>query len=158
MNRTIAIFEPHQNSLVKTKSVKNTDFFRNIKQVREFEFGIFYFFDGLVISEMKDGVIFNWKMAQKAIDAAREVLGENAPIAYISNRINSYYIVPTDWIKFYKNREQLNFYSVVGYTKGNIISLYLERLFFRSSIRKFNDLEEAIDWSIQKIASQKVVS
>ncbi len=137
------------------KSVKNIDFFKNIRQVREFEFGVFYFFDGLVISEMKNGVIFNWNMAQKAIKAAHEVLGEDAQIAYISNRINNYYVVPTDWIKFYKNRHQLNFYSVVGYTKGNVVSLYLERLFFRNSIRKFTDLEEAIQWSMEKIASAK---
>jgi len=137
------------------KSVKNTDFFRNIRQVREFEFGVFYFFDGLVISEMKNGVIFNWAMAQKAINAAYEVLGEDVQIAYISNRIHSYYVVPTDWIKFYKNRHQLNFYSVVGYTNGNRISLFLERFFFRNSIRKFTDLEEAIAWSMEKISAQK---
>ena len=137
------------------KSVKNIDFFKNIRQVREFEFGIFYFFDGLVISEMKDGVIFNWNMAQKAIKAAHEVLGEEAQIAYISNRINSYYIVPSDWVKFFKNRHQLKFYSVVGYTKGNRVSLFLERLFFRNSIRKFTDLEEAIQWSVDKMASEK---
>lgn len=139
------------------KSVKNLDFFKNIRQVREFEFGIFYFFDGLVISEMKDGVVFNWRMAEKAIKAAHEVLGEGTPIAYISNRINSYFVVPTDWVKFYKNRHQLHFYSVVGYTKGNVLSLFLERLFFRNSIRKFTDLEEAIQWSMKKIASKKVL-
>lgn len=139
------------------KNVKEIDFFKNVKQIHEFDFGIFYYFDGLVISEMNEGVVFRWKMAQKAIKAAHEIFGEHAPIAYISNRINSYYVVPTDWIKFFKNRHQLNFYSVVGYTKGNRVSLYLERLFFRNSIRKFTDLEEAIDWSMEKIASQKTV-
>lgn len=137
------------------KSVKNLDFFKNIRQVREFEFGIFYFFDGLVISEMKDGVVFNWKMAEKAIAAAHEVLGEDTPINYISNRINSYFIVPSDWIKFFKNRHQLQSYSVVGYTKGNVVSLFLERLFFRNSIRKFTDIEEAIHWSMGKITAKK---
>jgi len=116
------------------KSVKQTDFFKNIRQVREFEFGTFYFFDGLVISEMKEGVIFRWKMADRAIKAAHEVLGQEKPIVYISNRINSYF-----------------FYSVVGSTRGSFASLILERLFFRSSIRKFSDLEEAINWSVEKI-------
>lgn len=136
------------------KSVKNIDFFKNIRQVREYDFGIFYFFDGLVISEMKEGVIFGWKMAEKAVKAAHEVMGQDTPIAYISNRINSYYVVPTDWVKFYKNRHQLHFYSVVGYTKGNVVSLFLERLFFRNSIRKFTDLEEAIDWSLARIKQE----
>jgi len=137
------------------KSVKQLNFFKNIKQVREFEFGVFYFFDGLVISEMKEGVLFRWKMAEKAIEAAYEVLGTEASIGYISNRINNYYVVPSDWIKFYKNRHQLHFYSVVGKTKGSSASLFLERMFFRNSIRKFTDLEEAIDWSLTKIKEKK---
>lgn len=136
------------------KSVKQLDFFKNIRQVREFEFGTFYFFDGLVISEMKEGVIFRWKMADRAIKAAHEVLGEETPIAYISNRINSYFVVPTDWIKFYKNRHQLNFYSVVGSTRGSFASIVFERMFFRDTIRKFTDLEEAIKWSITKIQAE----
>lgn len=136
------------------KSVKSIDFFKNIRQVREFDFGIFYYFDGLVISEMKEGVIFRWKMAEKAIRGAHEVLGKDMPIAYISNRINSYFVIPTDWAKFYKNRHQLHFYSVVGSTRGSFASIILERMFFRNTIRKFTDLEEAINWSMEKIKKE----
>lgn len=133
------------------KSVKNIDYFKNIRQVREFDFGIFYYFDGLVISEMKEGVLFRWKMAEKVVEGAHEVLGKDVPIAYISNRINSYFSVPSDWIKFYKNRNQLRFYAVVGKTRGSFASIILERMFFKNSIRKFTDLEEAIAWSVEKV-------
>nr|WP_299071312.1 hypothetical protein [uncultured Allomuricauda sp.] len=137
------------------KRVRDIEFFKNIKEIREYEFGIFYFFDGLVISEMKEGVTMNWDMAKKAVAAAHEVIGEDKPIAYISNRINNYYVVPSDWVKFYKNRHQLNFYSVVGSTKGSFASLILERMFFQNSIKQFSDLEEAIAWSLAKIEEQK---
>jgi hypothetical protein len=136
------------------KNIKKTAFFKNIKQVREFEFGVFYYFDGLVISEINEGVIFRWEMAKKVIKSVNEVLGEDAPVAYISNRINNYIVVPTVWIKFYKNRHQLNFYSVVGLTSSNFASIFLERIFFRNSIQKFTDLEEAINWNVEKIASE----
>lgn len=49
------------------RSVKQLDFLKNIKQVREFEFGTFHLFDGLVISEMKDGIVFGLKMAERAV-------------------------------------------------------------------------------------------
>ncbi|WP_226789839.1 hypothetical protein [Flagellimonas hadalis] len=68
------------------KSVKELDFFKNIREIREYEFGIFYFFDGLIISEMNEGETFDWSIAEKIIDAAYEILGEEKPIAYISNR------------------------------------------------------------------------
>ncbi|MFS4466343.1 hypothetical protein [Maribacter sp. 2210JD10-5] len=137
------------------KRVKELGFFKNIREVREFEFGVFYFFDDLVISEMNEGVIFSWKMAEKAMHAAHQINGNKAPVVYISNRINNYYIMPLDWIKFYRNRAKLNFYSVVGSTQGSMSSLILERFFFRKSIPKFTDLEEAITWSLEKLASQK---
>ncbi|MEM9646954.1 MAG: hypothetical protein AAF969_00625 [Bacteroidota bacterium] len=132
--------------------VKEIDFFRNIREIREYEFGVFYFFDGLVISEIKEDVVFNWTMAQKAIDAAYEIIGRDKPIAYISNRINNYSVVPTDWIKFYTNRNQLEFYSVVAYNKGGLASLILERMFFRNIIQQFSDLDSAIAWSLSKIS------
>lgn len=132
------------------KRVKDIPFFKNIKEIREYQFGTFYFFDGLVISEINEGITFGWDMAQKAIKAARELFGEDMPIAYISNRVNAYHVVPTDWSKFYKNRNQLIFYSVVGNTKGSFASLVMERMFFKNSIKKFIDLENAIEWSLEK--------
>ncbi len=137
------------------KRVTDLDFFKNIREIREFEFGIFYYFEGLVISEMKEGVTMNWNMAQKAVAAAHEIFGEDKPLAYISNRINKYYVVPSDWAKFYKHRHQLSFYSVVGDTKGSFASLVLERMFFQNSIKQFSDLEEAVEWSLAKIEKQK---
>jgi len=137
------------------KRVRDIPFFKNIKEIREYEFGMFYFFNGLVISEINDGVTFGWDMAQRAIQAAEEIFGEDMPIAYISNRVNSYFVVPTDWAKFYTNRNQLSFYSVVGETKGSFASLVLERMFFKNSIKQFTDLEKAIKWSLARIEVKK---
>lgn len=133
------------------KRVKDIPFFKQIREIREYQFGTFYFFEGLVIGELNQGITFGWEMGKRAIDAAKEIFGENLPIAYISNRINDYYVVPADWAKFFKNRHQLDFYCVVGETKGSFASLMMERMFFKNSIRQFNDLEKAIEWSLQRI-------
>lgn len=133
------------------KHVKELNYFKNIREVREFEFGVFYFFDALVISEINSGVYFQWKMAEKAIKASKEFYGENQPIVYISNRINEYTVAPADWLKFYSNRHQLTYYSVVGDTKGSLPSMLLEKMFFNGSLQQFDDLEEAIAWSLDKI-------
>ncbi|RNC92211.1 MAG: hypothetical protein ED555_03670 [Allomuricauda sp.] len=136
------------------KKVKELDFFKNIKEIREYQFGSFYFFEGLVIGELNAGITFGWEMGKKAIDAAKEIFGEDLPIAYISNRINDYYVVPADWGKFFKNRHQLDFYCVVGETKGSFASLVMERVFFKNSIKQFTDLEKAIEWSLKRIAER----
>ncbi|NKI31126.1 hypothetical protein [Croceivirga thetidis] len=133
------------------KRVVDTSHFKNIREIREYHFGKFYFFNGLVIGELNEGITFNWEMGKRAIDAAHEVFGKDLPIAYISNRINKYYVVPADWSKFFSNRHQLLFYSVVGDTKGSFASLIMEKVFFGNTIKKFYDLEEAIEWSLKKI-------
>ncbi|PIB38017.1 hypothetical protein [Maribacter sp. 4G9] len=137
------------------KRVKDIPYFKKIREVREFEFGVFYYFDGLVISEMKEGVVFDWNMAKRAIAAAKEIFGNEKPIAYISNRINSYTVVPTEWLKFYNNRHKLSYYSVVGSTQGSFASIVLEKMFFKESLRQFNDLEAAIAWSLERIKEDK---
>lgn len=137
------------------KTVKEVSYFKNIREIRESDFGIFYFFDGLVISEIKEGVVFNWSMAKKIINVAYEVIGKDKPIAYISNRIHDYSVIPTDWLKFYKNRHQLEFYSVVAYDKGGLSSIVLEKMFFKDNIRQFSDLESAIKWSISKVEEKR---
>lgn len=133
------------------KSVRDLAFFKNIREIREFEFGVFFYFDGLVIGEVKKGVHMTWGMAKKAVKAAKEIYGKNMPIAYISNRINHYTVVPSDWVKFYTNRHQLDFYSVVGRTKGSFASIMLEKMFFQNSIKQFTDIEKAIEWSVKRI-------
>lgn len=135
------------------KRVKELGFFKNIRQIREFEFGVFYYFDGLVIGEMKEGAELKWENAKKAVHASQDFFGNQVPIVYISNRVNSYSIVPTDWIKFYQNRHQLAHYAVVGQTQGSLASVVLERMFFKNSIVQFQDLEDAIKWGLEKVAS-----
>ncbi|SNY95108.1 hypothetical protein [Flagellimonas pacifica] len=137
------------------QSVKEIEFFQNIREIRECEFGVFYFFDGLVISEIKEGVVFNWAMAEKIIAIAYEIIGKDEPIAYISNRINNYSVVPSDWLKFYTHRHHLELYSVVSNTKSGFASLLLEKMFFRNNIQQFPNLESAIEWSMKKIESKK---
>lgn len=138
------------------QSVKDLEFFKNIREIREYEFGVFYFFDGLVISEMNEGEIFDWSIAEKIIEAAYKVLGKNKPIAHISNRIHNYSVVPTDWLKFYKHRHQLEFYSIVAYNNSGLASMVLERMFFRSKIRQFSCLEDAIKWSLARVNEKKI--
>lgn len=137
------------------KRVREVGYFKNIRQIHEFEFGIFYFFDGIVISEINEGVIFTFKMAEKIIKTAHEIFGSNAPITYISNRVNTYYVMPFHWLKLYRETKNIYCFSVVGKTKGSFLSLLMERLVFNKSIPTFTDLEEAITWSLLEIAKKK---
>ena len=132
------------------KRVKEIPFFKNIIQVREYQFGKFFFFDGIVISEINEGETFAWPMAKLVIADAHELLGKRTPIYYISNRVNAYKIVAKDWKNFFIHREQLAIYCIVEKTHTHFFGSIMERIFLRRGIRKFTDLEEAIAWVQQK--------
>lgn len=109
--------------------------------------GNFFFFKGFIISEIKEGILFNWDSAQEIIKLAYEHYGEKPNITYVSNRIHSYSVVPQDWLKFFAARHILKGMAVVTYSKASTSNVIFEKIFFSSKIKKFTDLIEAVDWA-----------
>ncbi|WP_405384948.1 hypothetical protein [Maribacter sp. LLG6340-A2] len=136
------------------KRVKEHNIFEYIREIREFDFGVFYFFNGgIVISEMHEGVLFKWDNAKKAVNAAQEIYNDDIPLIYIANRINRYYVAPLDWFKFYKNRFDMQHIAAVGPLKCHMLSLILKKIIFPKRIKSFSDLNNAVDWA-KKISEQ----
>ena len=71
-------------------------------------------------------------------------------MGYISNRINSYSLYPQDWIKFFKNRHQLTCVAILSEDSKRLSSSVLEKLFIKTQLKKFSDLDEAINWVKEK--------
>lgn len=126
-----------------------------LQEVFILDYGYFYFFDGFIVSEIREGVLFNWEAAQEVIELAYIHYGEGSNIAYISNRVFSYSIVPQDWLKFFTARHSIKGMAVVTYTKESALNVLVEKLFFSSKIRKFTNLVEAIEWGVALEATQE---
>jgi len=62
------------------KKVNRIGFFKNIREIREYQFGTFYFFDNLIIGEVNEGITFDWEMGKKVIDAKFRKLGPRADV------------------------------------------------------------------------------
>jgi len=108
--------------------------------------GNFYFFKDYVISEINEGIHFNYENGKEIIDMAYEHYGEGIKVAYISNRVNSYSLDPRDWITFYKERHKLEAFAIVAYNKIGIMNAVLEKLFSQTRIGRFDNLDEAVNW------------
>ncbi|PWK17363.1 hypothetical protein [Xanthomarina spongicola] len=112
----------------------------------EFSFGTYFFFDNFVISELNEGIHFDWLKIQEVISAISEYYDDNFKIGYISNRINSYSLVPQLWIDFYKEYNFIVAGAIVAYNDFNYMNATLEKHFSKNSIKRCNSLEEAIEW------------
>lgn len=113
------------------------------------DFGTFYFFKDFVISEINEEVHINWTLAKKAIDQIINHYGLNRKIALISNRHYSYSLDPHYWDKFFSKYNFINAYALVSYNGFECSHMAIENLFFKSNIKGFSNLNDAIDWSLQ---------
>lgn len=109
--------------------------------------GNFYIFDTYVISEISEGVHFNWELAEEVIELVYDHFGSrNIKVAYISNRVNNYSVHAQDWLNFYKERHHLEAFAVVAYSKLGLMNVILEKVFSQIRLKKFSSLDEAVQW------------
>ncbi|MFI1745847.1 hypothetical protein [Thalassobellus sediminis] len=129
-------------------SVKNTYIYSEIIKEFNYPFGDIFIFDGFIISEINRGVVFNWDNHGKIItEDISCFLGTNGnDLVYISNRINSYSLVASDWLKFFKHSYFLKSYLVVSTDKIKTLNSMIESLFFKDRIKRFNSLYAAINF------------
>ncbi len=110
--------------------------------------GTFYLFKDFLISEFNEGVTVDWESVQEILHIAESYYGTNASIAYISNRVHNYSLVPQDWLKFFKARKSINVMAVVSYNSRERSNILLEKMFFKNKIKKFYNLNEAVEWAV----------
>ncbi|MEO8933434.1 MAG: hypothetical protein ABI295_03935 [Xanthomarina sp.] len=112
----------------------------------EFSFGTFYFLDKLVISELNEGIHFNWDKIELVILAIAEHYGDNFKIAFLSNKINSYSIEPQFWLNFYKEYDFIVASAIVTYNEIGYKNATLEKHFSLNSVKRCSTLSEGIEW------------
>jgi len=125
-----------------------SDLIKDIQDVHSTDHGNYYFFENYVISEINQGVTYNLETAQELIQLIIGHYGREASINLISNRVNNYSIVPTDWIKFQKSEygTMLNSYSIVTYNDSSELNIMIEKLFLNIKVNHFNDVHHALNW------------
>lgn len=130
-------------------SIKHSVLYKEVLKELNYKYGDVFVFDGFVVSEIKEGISFSWEdHAQPMIkDITDFTKCKGSDLVYISHRIHSYSVVPTDWLKFFRNSFSLKGYGIVGYSGLVTVSSVIENLFFKKKIRRFNSLEAAVHWA-----------
>ena len=113
-------------------------------------FGNFYFFKTFVVSELNEGVHFDWNKVKILAEIMVIHYGEKNSLKYISNRVNSYSMEPQSWLKFDKKYHLVKSTGIIAYDNKGGISVVLERLFSKGSINKFRSLKKAIEWALSE--------
>jgi len=128
-------------------TVENSVFKDTYRVKLVLNFGDFYVFDKYIIGQVNEGEHVGWDAVKVLIDSVYEHFGStDIDIAYISNRIHSYSLQPKDWLNFYRERHKIESFNIVTYNKLGAMNIALERIFSKAPIKKFSNLETAVDW------------
>ncbi|UOB17908.1 hypothetical protein [Abyssalbus ytuae] len=131
------------------KSIKSSPFYYHAIHVLEYSFGDFFLFENFIVGEIKKDIVFTWNdHAKIVVEEISHLYDQNGKdLIYISNRIHSYSLVPSDWIYFFKHSYNLKGYGIVSYTQKGMLNSILEKIFMRGKLRNFNNLDDAILWA-----------
>ncbi len=141
-------------------SLKDSPYYQEAFNELVYDFGTFYLFDTFIVGEVNPGMVLKWEEHGKRM--VDDIFGlydsDGADIVYISNRVNDYSMVPSDWIKFYKSNYKLKGYGMVNYSKSGHVMSLLEKLFISNKSRRFNNLSQAIRWAKSKAEPKYIAS
>lgn len=125
---------------------ENSEFSKLSHYKVEMPFGNFYLFEKYFISEINEGVHFDWEMIKTVMTEVVEFYGTNIKVGYISNRVNSYSMNPQTWEKVQKKYNLIFAGAIVSYNNITFMNASIEKQFSKTSIKRCLSLEEAIQW------------
>ncbi|WP_338730781.1 hypothetical protein [Mangrovimonas cancribranchiae] len=127
---------------------ENSPFYKRLEHKKVvYSFGTFYFCDMFFVSELNEGIHFDWDKITQVISTIYDIYGNyNIKLAHISNRVNSYSTEPHLWIHFNQEFGFVVASAIVSYSEMNYINATIEKRFSKNSIKRCASLEQAIEW------------
>ncbi|MDD7884827.1 hypothetical protein [Flavivirga sp. 57AJ16] len=129
-------------------SIKDTSLYSEVIKEFNHSFGDMFVFQGYMVVEIKEGIVVNWEDHVKVLstDIKKFAGNKGRDFILISNRINSYSVIASDWLKFFGNGYNLKDYLIVSNEKTANLGVMTENLFFNKKIKKFNSLYTAVNY------------
>ncbi len=110
----------------------------------QLEIGKVTVYENYLISEFNEGITLSLDTSLELIGVT-EVHFREKPFVYITNRVNSYAVDPTMYLKV-KDIETLKGIAVVSDKECDYHNLKIEKHFFKKPMHLFHTIAEATDW------------
>lgn len=131
--------------------IELTSFSKKIHRKLEFPFGTIFLCENIIVSEIKEGVLFSAEEGNAILEAVVPIYTDKGyfkKCVYIANRINKYSVNPVGWLKYGHLREYLNGYCVIDNTSYGLVNALLESKFVPLNFKSAMTLNEAITWAL----------
>ncbi len=120
----------------------------SIREIHQLDFGNIIFLDKTIVTELDEGIVYNWEKGTQVINLAENYFGKDFYVNYMANRINEYSVVAQDWSKFFEENRKLRSFCIVTHSATGTTNIPIERLFYKEGkIMHFTDLELALKYT-----------
>lgn len=123
-------------------------------QIKNKTANVYFYNKTIVIVEVHEGVTLSYRTGLSILFQTIGIL-RNRNWVYISNRVNSYSVVPTDYNILHKI-PTLQALAIVTNEDGGRLKPHVEELFCKKPFNLFDDLESAAKWAEKSLMQQKV--
>lgn len=127
----------------------------NFIQKYDLNLGTYYFYNNYIIAEIKEGAVITLGKLYDLIPIVQKHYGNGQPFTYISDRIYSHSIIPTDYLDCpLINMSNFKGYGVVTYNQASEMSIEVEKHFSQRPFHNFKNLKDAINWTKNEAIKQ----
>lgn len=111
------------------------------------KYGTYYLCNTFIITEIDQGVVFDIEAYRELQTLLTTYYPDKDSVSLVSNRINQYAVVPTDWLKVFGTDDtKIDKLAVIGYDRRAFLNAELEKQIFNAELKSFNFITDAIDW------------
>ncbi|UOB17309.1 hypothetical protein [Abyssalbus ytuae] len=127
--------------------IENSNFDGILIDYQTFKFGKVYFFKNIIVSEINEGIVLTYDIAEQFLRLIDKYYDEQQNVVYISNRVNSYSVKPIDWLKINNKYKNLIAIGIIHYNRNSKNIFDIEKLFCRRTFKGFDNLEDGLVWA-----------
>lgn len=127
--------------------------FPGVLEIKDFyknEAADVYLYEKFAVIEAREGATLSYRSGFTLLVKGLNIYGAT-PWIYISNRVNSYSVVPTDY-KYLNKVPTLKGLVIVSQEKSKMNNAHLEKEFFKKPFIIVSSLAEAYEWGKERLA------
>jgi len=130
---------------MNTENPHNLPSAAKFNKIIELTVGTVYLYDKVVVVEINEGVNVSYSSSFSALLLVLRHVGTK-PMVYISHRVHSYSLNPTEY-KYLHKIPNLKGIAIVCASEIGCQNLEIEAAFFKKPFQAFPSLQEAYSWS-----------
>lgn len=121
----------------------------------ETKFGVLYFYDNFLITEVYEGMVLGKKEFTKIFNLCFDIYGSDKPFGIVSHRLYPYSVDLFQLIPIADKFNSVVANAVVAYTDISVKNFELEKRLLKFKGRFFNNLDVAITWIDKEVEKAK---